>query len=169
MARMAGSIAVVGALLLAGTLALRRRAPARLVRLLVVGTILLLAAAIARPICERLLFERLPDYLAVLEGRRWLGRLDTTGAVVFAAGLVFLGEHAERVRSLTVPLLGLAIVAHPSLAIADHLTSALGDVPGRSSVWKAAVALGAIQIAFALVALATLEAALRARADPDRG
>jgi hypothetical protein len=156
-----GLAILVGVLLVVGAVGLRRRDPALPVGVLLVGAALLLAAAIARPIGERLLFERLPDYHAVLEGRRWLGWLDATGAVAFAAGLVFLGEHVERVRSLAVPLFALALVAHPSLAIADYLARALGDVPGRSSVWEAAVGLGAIQLAFAAAALATLAAALR--------
>lgn len=150
---------VIAGLLLAGTFALRPRQ----IGLLVVGAIALLAAAIARPICEHVVFERLPDYGAVLDARRWLGRVDTTGAVAFAAGLVFLGEHTERVRSLAVPLLGLAIVAHPALTIADDLAARFGDVPGTSSVWKAAIALGAIQLAFAACALAVLAAALAPR------
>ncbi len=150
----------VTALLLAGVVVLRRRDPARPVGMILLGATLMLAAASARPICDHLIFDRLPDYLAVLEGRRWLGRLDVTGAFAFAAGLVFFGEHVERVRNLTVPLLGAAIVAHPPLAIADHLAAALGDVPGRSSVWHAAIGAGAIQLGFAAVVLATLAAAL---------
>lgn len=151
---------VIAALLLAGVVGLRRREPAPEVGLLVVGAITLLAAAIARPICEHVVFERLPDYLAVLDARRWLGRVDTTGAVAFAAGLVFLGAHTERVRSLAVPVLGLAVVAHPPLAIADGLAARLGDVPGKATVWQTAVGLGAVKLAFAAVALAVLKAAL---------
>src|SRR5687767_9442173 len=70
----------VAALLLAGGIALRRREAKRPVGLLLAGAGLLLAAAIARPICEWLVVDRLSDYQAVLEARRWLGRLDTTGA-----------------------------------------------------------------------------------------
>jgi len=92
-----GLAILVGALLLAGTYALRRRDPDRPVGMMLVGGTLILAAAIARPIAEHFLLADLHDYLAVLDGRRWLGRLDTTGAVALAAGIVFLGEHTERV------------------------------------------------------------------------
>jgi hypothetical protein len=160
-----GLAIAVAALLLAGGIALRRREPARPVGLLLAGASLLLAAAVARPVCEWLVLDRLADYQAVLEARRWLGRLDTTGAFTFSLGLVVLGEHAERVRSLTVPLFALAILAHPPLAVADELARWLGDVPGTSSVWKAAAGLAAIQVAFAAAALA----ALAGEAETDRG
>ena len=150
----------VAALLLAGGIALGRRDAARPVGLLVAGASLLLAAAIARPVCEWLVLDRLSSYQAILEGRRWLGRLDTTGAFTFSLGLVVLGEHAERVRTLTVPLFALAILAHPPLAVADEIARRLGDVPGTSSVWKAAAGLGALQVAFAAAALAAVAAAL---------
>jgi hypothetical protein len=153
----------IAALLLAGAIALRRRDAARPIGLLLAGASLLLAAAIARPICEWLVLDRQSDYLAVLEGRRWLGRLDTTGAFTFSLGLVVLGEHAERVRSLAVPLFALAILAHPPLAVADEIARWLDDVPGTSSVWWAAVGLGAIQVAFAAAALAAVAAALPMR------
>lgn len=155
-----GLAIAIGVLLLAGTFALRARDPARPVGLLLVGATVLLAAAIARPICELFLLDRLGDYLAVLDGRRWLGRADTTGAVAFALGLVALGEHTDGVRNLTVPLLVLAIVAHPPLTIADGLASRLGDVPGTSGVWEAALGYGAIQIGFAVIALAALRRAI---------
>jgi hypothetical protein len=153
----------VAALLLAGGIALRRREAARPVGLLLAGASLLLAAAIARPICEWLVLDRLSSYQAVLEGRRWLGRVDTTGAFAFSLGLVVLGEHAERVRNLAVPLFALAILAHPPLAVADEIASWLDDVPGMSSVWKAAAGLAAIQVAFAAAALAAVAAALPTR------
>lgn len=159
---------MVAAFLLAGTIGLRRREPRPQLGMLVIGAATLLAAAIARPICEHVVYERLDDYLSILRAQRWLGRADTTGAFAFAAGLVFLGEHTDRVRSLAVPLLGLAVLAHPPLTIAHDLADRLGDVPGKSSVWKAAVGTGVIQLAFAAVALAVLAAALAPRVGSQR-
>jgi len=156
-----GLAIAVAALLAAGVVGLRRRDPRTSIGLLLCGAGVMLVAAVARPVCEHFIFERAPDYLTVVSGRRWLGRLDTTGAVAFAAGLIFLGEHVERVRNLTVPLLVLAVVAHPPLGIADRLTTALGDHPGAPTVWKAALVLAAIQVAFAALALAALEATVR--------
>ena len=152
----------VAALLLAGGVALWRR-DARRLRMLVAGASVLLAVAIARPVCEWMVLDRLSSYQAVLEWRRWLAAVGATGGFAFALGVVSLGEHDGRVRNLAVPLLVLAVLARPPVEISDAIARWLDDVPGTSSVWKAAIGLGAIQVAHAATALAALAAAVPAR------
>jgi hypothetical protein len=150
----------VAALLAAGALALRRR-PGTRIGLLLFGAGAMLVAAVARPVYEHLIAPDRPDYLSVLSGRRWVGRVDVTGAVAFAAGVITLAEHTPRGRNLAVPLLVLAVLAHPPLAVRDGLTSKLADHAGSSSVWTAGLVLAAIQIGFAAIALSVIDDGLR--------
>jgi hypothetical protein len=158
----AHGVAIAAAtLLVAGLGDLRRRLPRASSGLLVAGAVGLLAAALARVVYQYWVAPT-RDFAAVLDGYRWLARLDVTAAVAFAAGLTFLGAESPRVRGLTVPLLVLALLSHPPEMISEWLTRTLQDHPGSPHVWTAALVHGALRAGYGVLALFVLREGLRA-------
>ena len=156
-----GVAIAVATLLVAGLGDLRRRLPRASSGLLVAGAVGLLAAALARVVYQYWVVPTRDDYAAVLDGYRWLARLDVTAAVAFAAGLTFLGAESPRVRGLIVPLLVLAVLSHPPEMITEWLTRTLHDHPGSPHVWTAALVHGGLRAGYGVLALFVLREGLR--------
>jgi len=156
-----GLAVAIATLLVAGLADLRRRLPGAQLGLVIAGAIGLLGASLSHLLYAYWILPGKTDLEGVLIGMRWVGRIDVTAAVAFAAGLCFLGAGSHRGRAMTVPLLLLAVVSHPPLMITEWIGRAFHSDFGSDRVWLFAGFSAVAQVGFAGLALAMLKAGLR--------